>query len=258
MPLFSPMMARTAQAAGLAFGIAGLVTLLASVVLQDLAFGWSTTLETSADAWHRIVSWVAAPWSGWLPVATPSLELVTDTRFPAGRRQARKRLRPLGGLVALCRHGVADLDHRATAAVADSGHTGPPPQEPPGIATPPGLPGAALAYGNPRRGDWQRYPGHRSTAGGCRHRHGTGTPNAAGGLLGRSITGGHPVRVVHGALRAGGSQSLQADRDTLAELRDRQEPGDRELLVVTRGWEPPPPSWRISSRRLECSSRISP
>ncbi|MFW5825260.1 MAG: DUF2868 domain-containing protein, partial [Marinobacter sp.] len=45
-PLYAPLMAMNAQAGGLAFGITGLLTLLVSVILQDLAFGWSTTLDT--------------------------------------------------------------------------------------------------------------------------------------------------------------------------------------------------------------------
>mgnify|MGYP000704708251 CR=1 FL=1 len=42
------LMARAAHLGGSAFATAGLITLLAMVVVQDLAFGWSTTLDTAA------------------------------------------------------------------------------------------------------------------------------------------------------------------------------------------------------------------
>ncbi|MDO6824754.1 DUF2868 domain-containing protein [Marinobacter sp. 1_MG-2023] len=75
------LMARAAQLGGLCFTVAGLVTLLAMVVLQDLAFGWSTTLETDASSYHRMVSAVAAPWAWLWPAAAPDLALVEATRF---------------------------------------------------------------------------------------------------------------------------------------------------------------------------------
>lgn len=240
MPLFSPMMARTSQAAGLAFGIAGLVTLLASVVLQDLAFGWSTTLETSAEAWHRIVSWVAAPWSGWLPVATPSLELVSDTRFfrlenaSPGTSSARwgswwpfvamawLTWTILPRLVLLV---LATLDLRRKSRRALRHHPAYPAllwrMETPAVET-----GSDTA-------DTGQLPADASTD----------TVPVPRTPLVVCWAGASPEALLPGLpaapLRAGGSQSLQADRDTLTELRQRRQPADRELLVVTRGWEPP-------------------
>ena len=61
-PLKPQLMTLNAQAGGLAFAVAGLVTLLFSVVIQDLAFGWSTTLDTAVGSYHRLVSAVASPW----------------------------------------------------------------------------------------------------------------------------------------------------------------------------------------------------
>ncbi len=75
------LMARAAQGGGLMFSIAALATLLVMVVLQDLAFGWSTTLNTGAGSYHRLVSLLAAPWQALVPTAVPSLELVEATRF---------------------------------------------------------------------------------------------------------------------------------------------------------------------------------
>ena len=73
--------ARSAHAGGLAFGISGLLTLLCLVVVQDLAFGWSTTLSTAPDAFHRLVQTLAWPWQELWPAAVPSPDLVADSRF---------------------------------------------------------------------------------------------------------------------------------------------------------------------------------
>ncbi|WP_417512814.1 DUF2868 domain-containing protein [Marinobacter sp.] len=81
MRLQPVLMARAAQLGGLCFTVAGLVTLLTMVVLQDLAFGWSTTLETDASSYHRMMSAVAAPWAWLWPAAAPDLALVEATRF---------------------------------------------------------------------------------------------------------------------------------------------------------------------------------
>ncbi|MDN6319538.1 MAG: DUF2868 domain-containing protein [Marinobacter sp.] len=75
------LMAQAAQRGGLCFALAGLVTLLVMVVLQDLAFGWSTTLETDAKSYHRLISTIAAPWAWLWPAAAPEFTLVEATRF---------------------------------------------------------------------------------------------------------------------------------------------------------------------------------
>ncbi|WP_372987081.1 DUF2868 domain-containing protein [Marinobacter sp.] len=75
------LMARAAHAGGVAFSLAGLATLLVMVVVQDLAFGWSTTLDTAASGYHSLVNNLATPWSWLWPAAVPSLELVEATRF---------------------------------------------------------------------------------------------------------------------------------------------------------------------------------
>ncbi|MEX0603333.1 MAG: DUF2868 domain-containing protein [Marinobacter sp.] len=73
--------ARAAHAGGLAFGVSGLLTLLGLVVVQDLAFGWSTTLSTAPETFHRLVHTLALPWQGLWSAAVPSPELVADSRF---------------------------------------------------------------------------------------------------------------------------------------------------------------------------------
>jgi hypothetical protein len=82
LPNLHPLlMGRAAQLGGFCFTLFGLVTLLLMVVLQDLAFGWSTTLETSASSYHWLVNAIAWPWAWALPAALPDLALVEATRF---------------------------------------------------------------------------------------------------------------------------------------------------------------------------------
>jgi len=80
-PLTPAMMARVAHTGGLGFGLAGVATLLVLVVIQDLAFGWSTTLSTGADGYHRLLTMLAWPWQQLWPAAIPDLALVESTRF---------------------------------------------------------------------------------------------------------------------------------------------------------------------------------
>ena len=75
------MMASCAHAGGICFALAGLTTLLCMVLLQDLAFGWSTTLDTSTSAYHAFVSLLASPWAWLWPYAAPDEALVEATRF---------------------------------------------------------------------------------------------------------------------------------------------------------------------------------
>lgn len=75
------LMARAAHTGGSLFGLCGLATLLVLLVVQDLAFGWSTTLDTAADSYHKLIQWFAIPWQTLWPAAVPSLELVEATRF---------------------------------------------------------------------------------------------------------------------------------------------------------------------------------
>ncbi|QSP95632.1 DUF2868 domain-containing protein [Marinobacter salinisoli] len=75
------LMARASHLGGLSFATTGLLTLLVMVVVQDLAFGWSTTLNTAADRYHQLILWVSVPWHWVWPAAVPDLALVEATRF---------------------------------------------------------------------------------------------------------------------------------------------------------------------------------
>jgi hypothetical protein len=80
-PLQPALMARAAQGGGLSFAVTALLTLLAMVVIQDLAFGWSTTLNTAASGYHQLTSALSTPWAWLWPAAVPDLTLVDATRF---------------------------------------------------------------------------------------------------------------------------------------------------------------------------------
>ncbi len=80
-PLMPALMARIAHTGGVCFGLAGVTTLLVLVVIQDLAFGWSTTLTTGAEGYHRLLAAIAWPWQHIWPAAVPDLSLVEGTRF---------------------------------------------------------------------------------------------------------------------------------------------------------------------------------
>ena len=75
------LMARAAHCGGLWFTITALMTLLVMITIQDLAFGWSTTLDTGAVTYHQLVHALSFPWQTMLPMAVPSLDLVEATRF---------------------------------------------------------------------------------------------------------------------------------------------------------------------------------
>lgn len=75
------LMAQSAQLGGLCFALGGLISLLVMVLLQDLAFGWSTTIETDASAYHAMITAIAAPWAWLWPAASPEISLVEATRF---------------------------------------------------------------------------------------------------------------------------------------------------------------------------------
>ncbi len=74
------------QTFAVAFEVAALTAMLALVSFTDLVFGWSTTLASGdpvADAAyvHDITTTMAVPWSWALEGATPSLELIRESRY---------------------------------------------------------------------------------------------------------------------------------------------------------------------------------
>lgn len=52
------------------------------IMVTDLAFGWQSTLLTSGESVHRLVSWMALPWSWAMPdIFVPTLEQIEGSRI---------------------------------------------------------------------------------------------------------------------------------------------------------------------------------
>jgi hypothetical protein len=52
------------------------------IMVTDLAFGWQSTLLTSGESVHRLVTWMALPWSWVMPdIFVPTLEQIEGSRI---------------------------------------------------------------------------------------------------------------------------------------------------------------------------------
>lgn len=69
------------QLLSLLFSIGLLLSLLLMVIIKDIAFGWSTTLQISPEGFQSILSSIATPWKSLIPSALPSLELVEMSHY---------------------------------------------------------------------------------------------------------------------------------------------------------------------------------
>ncbi|GBC60608.1 DUF2868 domain-containing protein [Desulfonema ishimotonii] len=72
-----------AQIFGVGFNVGALGATLLRVMGADLAFGWQSTLQVSAQAVHEMVRWIALPWSWLVPasVAYPSPEQIEGSHM---------------------------------------------------------------------------------------------------------------------------------------------------------------------------------
>lgn len=242
-PLKPQLMALNAQAGGLAFAVAGLLTLLFSVVIQDLAFGWSTTLDTATNSYYQLVGAIASPWAGWLPAAAPSADLVADTRFyrlgeaaltpDPGRWGAwwpfiamtwlvyvvlpralllilaRWHLHHKGQRALMAHPGMAALQWRMESPLLETGSNTP---------------------------DSGVVPDHEASQ----------TRPLPATRLAVRWAGAGEVSQLHNLLEspavlvaAGGRQRLDDDQQALADLARERQTGDRTVVVIARGWEPP-------------------
>jgi hypothetical protein len=77
-PLFA-----LSQLFAIGFNIGLLAATLIKILTSDLAFGWQSTLQFSAEAIHRAVMLVALPWSWFVPQASsyPSLAEIEGSRI---------------------------------------------------------------------------------------------------------------------------------------------------------------------------------
>jgi hypothetical protein len=69
------------QRLSLLFSVGLLLALIALVVVKDIAFGWSSTLNVSTAEFHNLLQLIALPWREWIPSAIPSLELVEISHY---------------------------------------------------------------------------------------------------------------------------------------------------------------------------------
>lgn len=69
------------QLFSLLFSIGVLISLLLIVVVKDIAFGWSTTLQIPPELFQSIVSSISLLWESFFPSAVPSLELVEMSQY---------------------------------------------------------------------------------------------------------------------------------------------------------------------------------
>ncbi|MDC0661011.1 DUF2868 domain-containing protein [Marinobacter sp. SS21] len=243
--LHPQLLARAAHTGGLLFGLSGLATLLLLVVMQDLAFGWSTTLSTGADSYHHWMQILACPWQGLWPAAVPNAELVESTRFfRAGSPQPIAAARwgdwwPFVALTWCCyvllprlllvtlaqihlrwrtrrlllRHpGLTALRYRMETPMLDTGSIEEATHQSPQLATP---------------ADLQPYPDSPAVI----RWAGAGDP-----LLPEDFT----ATAQRQLLSAGGAASLSDDRRAIQQARGvlahHPEPA---VIVLTRAWEPP-------------------
>ncbi|MGM0768244.1 MAG: DUF2868 domain-containing protein [Pseudomonadota bacterium] len=239
------LMARAAHGGGVAFGIAGLITLLVLVVLQDLAFGWSTTVNTDNSGFLALVQTLATPWQGLWPTAVPDAALVDATRFFRARPDANltdpMRLGDWWPFVAMVwlfyvilprlvlvgvshlhlrlrarrllqRHaGMTALHYRMETPTLDTGNAHNDAEDQPDTTT------SSQLKALPESDTVICWAG-------------AGEPELPDALNG-------PQTLV---LRAGGRASLQDDAETLAQTAEHLARIARPaVIVVTRSWEPP-------------------
>jgi hypothetical protein len=75
------MMIERMQRISLLFSIGLVMALIFVVVVKDIAFGWSTTLDISATSFHSFISTIALFWKDIVPSAVPSLELIEISQY---------------------------------------------------------------------------------------------------------------------------------------------------------------------------------
>jgi hypothetical protein len=242
------------QSMAVAFNLAAIATAFSLVVFTDLAFGWATTLQATPETIHRIAVWLAVPWRDLLPVAVPSIELIEVSRYfrlESGHPSSMQDVSELGGwwpfvlccmlvyglvprvlaylltawrLRTACARamlltpGVDALLDRLNAVVVET-------QADEAEAEPP----------SPPLGDERSHPQQLHLSDRYDAVNWSEVPVEDEVLRDRlrATTGVAPL-AVH---RAGGTLSLEQDRELIARLAASD--GIGEVVIVTKGWEPP-------------------
>ena len=71
-----------AQLFGISFNAGVLAATLLKVIGSDVAFGWQTTLQISAEAVYTLVRWISLPWSWLLPsYGCPSMAQIQGSKL---------------------------------------------------------------------------------------------------------------------------------------------------------------------------------
>ena len=237
------------QVAAVAFNVAALATAIALVTFTDLAFGWSTTLQTDPATVSRIVNAIAWPWHAIAPSAVPTPELIEQSQFfrlEGGDGVPDDASRALGGwwpftIFAILTYGllprlallaIANVRlHAATTALLleDSRVSA--------LLTRMGSPEIEMAAAD--------------------HDEASSSVGASASPVQREITGAAHAVIWEGSLdpnaareyarrrlgldatavvEAGGSRTLAHDRAALEQLAQS---GARTFVVFTPAWEPP-------------------
>ena len=81
--LFSWLFIRIVQLLSLFFNLALLTTSLLKITISDLAFGWQSTLQISAEQLYNLVHTLALPWSWLFPagIGHPTLEQIAGSHI---------------------------------------------------------------------------------------------------------------------------------------------------------------------------------
>lgn len=80
-PLLKQTVIALGQQLSLLFSVGMVIAFLLYLLMTDLAFGWSSTLDLGSDLIHRITETLAWPWRTLWPAAVPSLELIEQTHY---------------------------------------------------------------------------------------------------------------------------------------------------------------------------------
>ncbi|MCW8906655.1 MAG: DUF2868 domain-containing protein [Sedimenticola sp.] len=80
-PLLKQTVLVLGQQLSLLFALGMLLAFLLYLLVTDLAFGWSSTLEPGGGTIHQLTSFLAWPWQALWPAAVPSIELIEQTHY---------------------------------------------------------------------------------------------------------------------------------------------------------------------------------